>query len=391
MIPWEAGMTAIVTDAHYRMSVALIRDLAQNGVRVIACELDTFSEPVGFAARGVSQRALLAAGAYEAELYALCEHTMRQDGEKPALLPVGAATLALLAKRRERFDAVCGLCIPSSAQLALFNDKQALSEYAKTLGVPVPESFKKAQDEEDADFFSRVPLPCVIKPLCGEKFGLHAAQRYRIAKTQAELSGAYRHFEALTHEAPVVQQYLAGGALGCSALCKDGQIVCAIAHRRLREYPVTGGPSSCCEVIDAAPLLPFVQKLVEKTRYTGVAMFEFKQDAAGAPYLLEVNPRVWGTYPLTRVSKSNFTMLWLALCLERTPSAYMTPQAVTMVYYPSDYAAALGYLRRGDWTRFFAALRDWFDPKVKNGLSERSDPAPSRRYWKQLLTKGRHA
>ena len=33
-------MTAIVTDAHYRMSLALIRDLADSGVRVIACEYD---------------------------------------------------------------------------------------------------------------------------------------------------------------------------------------------------------------------------------------------------------------------------------------------------------------------------------------------------------------
>ena len=31
-------MIAIVTDAHYRMSVALIRDLADAGVQVIACE-----------------------------------------------------------------------------------------------------------------------------------------------------------------------------------------------------------------------------------------------------------------------------------------------------------------------------------------------------------------
>ena len=30
-------MTAIVTDAHYRMSVSLIRDLFDRGVRVAAC------------------------------------------------------------------------------------------------------------------------------------------------------------------------------------------------------------------------------------------------------------------------------------------------------------------------------------------------------------------
>ena len=33
-------MVAIVTDVHYRMSLALIRDLAQAGVEVITCEQD---------------------------------------------------------------------------------------------------------------------------------------------------------------------------------------------------------------------------------------------------------------------------------------------------------------------------------------------------------------
>lgn len=383
-------MTAIVTDAHYRMSVALIRDLAQSGVRVIACEKDTCPSPVGFASRGVGFCAFLKEGSYAEELYALCEKTLLETGEKPALLPVGAATVAMLSKNRARFDAVCGLCIPREDQLALMNDKKEVAALAKTLDVPVPRSYERAQDETEDAFFDRVPLPCAVKPLCGEKFGLTAAARYRIVTTRAELERAYHHFVSLTREAPVVQQYLSGGALGCSVLCQDGAVVCAIAHRRLREYPVSGGPSSCCEVIDPAPLLPFVEKLVKETRYTGVAMFEFKQDASGAPYLLEINPRVWGTYPLTHVSGSNFTMLWLSLSLGQTPPAFVPPQKVKMAYYPSDFAAALGYLRRGQGKPFFGAIADWFNPKVKNGLFERDDPAPARRYYRQLFSR-RHA
>ena len=44
-------MTAIVTDAHYRMSVSLIRDLFDRGVRVAACEKASIEAPVGFASR----------------------------------------------------------------------------------------------------------------------------------------------------------------------------------------------------------------------------------------------------------------------------------------------------------------------------------------------------
>ncbi len=48
-------MTAIVTDAHYRMSVSLIRDLFDRGVRVAACEKASIEAPVGFASRGAAQ------------------------------------------------------------------------------------------------------------------------------------------------------------------------------------------------------------------------------------------------------------------------------------------------------------------------------------------------
>lgn len=383
-------MIAIVTDAHYRMSVALIRDLGQAGVRVVVCEKNVFERPVGFCSRYAARCAALPENGYLDALYGLCQEELASGGEKPALMIVGAGTLALVAKQRARFDAVCGLCVPTPEQLQLFNDKSAVCALAARLGVPVPTGYQKAPDEHDAAFFARVPLPCVIKPICGETFGLTAAARYRIATTQQALQDAVHHFSALTGQSPIVQEYLPGAGLGCSVLCQGGRIVCAIAHRRVREYPVSGGPSSCCEAISAERLLPLVAPLVRETDYTGLAMFEFKLDAAENPRLLEVNPRVWGTYSLTRASGSNFALCWLAVSLGHPVPEYCAPKPVKMAYYPSDFAAALGYLRRGNVRNFLAALKDAANPAVKNGLAERADPGPGRAYWRQLFEKRRH-
>lgn len=94
-------MTAIVTDAHYRMSVSLIRDLSDRGVRVVACEKASIKNPVGFASRGVLRCVRLPEDGYLDALLALCREILAQEGEKPALLPVGAKTLALLSEHRE--------------------------------------------------------------------------------------------------------------------------------------------------------------------------------------------------------------------------------------------------------------------------------------------------
>ena len=212
---------------------------------------------------------------------------------RPALLPAGARTLGLLARDRERFEGLCGLCIPTTEQLDLFNDKARVSALAEALGVPVPGRYVRREGEDPDAFFRRTPLPCVVKPVCGEKLGLTAAGRYAVAEDRERAKEAFSRFARLAGEDPVVQEYPPGGALGCSVLAREGEVTASICHRRVRGYPVTGGPSSCCQCVTRPDLVSCAEAMVRETGYTGLAMFEFKEDAAGRPRLLEVNPRVW--------------------------------------------------------------------------------------------------
>lgn len=384
-------MVAVVTDVHYRMSAALIRDLADAGVRVIACESNEFPQPLGFFSRSVTRTVVLPQQAPTDALYDLCRQIFEGVGEKPVLLPVGAKTLQAVAEQRARFDEVCGLCIPSAQQLSLLNDKSAVHRLAQSVGVRVPINYAPAEGQSISLFASKVPLPCVVKPLCGEKFDLTAADRYQIVRTPEALESAYAGFCALTGQAPLVQQYLPGGGLGCSVLAKDGNVLCAISHRRVREYPVSGGPSSCCKTEKNSLLLPLVEPLVKACGLTGLAMFEFKEDADGAPCLLECNPRIWGTFPLTRAAETNFSFSWYCCAADLPIPAYQHPKSVRMVFYPSDLAAMLGYLRHGKLRQFFAGVGDFLRPGVKNGLYEKNDPAPSRQYRKSFRKRGRQA
>ena len=310
-------MVAIVTDVHYRMSLALIRDLAQAGVEVITCEQDRCrdsrtSPALGALSRNVSRHVWLPGGTDGLEaLLSLCRETGLGRDCRPALLPAGAATLALIAENRERFEPLCGLCVPTAEQLDLLNSKPRLAALAARLGVPLPESMAPGEDLDR--FLDRQGLPCVIKPACGEKLGLTAAARYAVASTREEARAAWERFSRLAGEPPVVQGYLPGRALGCSVLARAGEVLSSICHRRVREYPVTGGPSSCCQCVQRPDLASYAEAMVRETGYTGLAMFEFKEDAAGAPRLLEVNPRIWGTFPLTRAAGSVIPRLWCAL------------------------------------------------------------------------------
>lgn len=393
-------MVAIVTDVHYRMSLALIRDLAQAGVEVITCEQDRCrdsrtSPALGALSRYVSRHVWLPGGTDGLEaLLSLCRETGLGRDCRPALLPAGAATLALIAENRERFEPLCGLCVPTAEQLDLLNSKPRLAALAARLGVPLPESMAPGEDLDR--FLDRQGLPCVIKPACGEKLGLTAAARYAVASTREEARAAWERFSRLAGEPPVVQGYLPGRALGCSVLARSGQVMAAICHQRIREYPVSGGPSSCCQCVEREDIRTYAARLTAETGLTGLAMFEFKEDRDGAPRLLECNPRVWGTFPLTRVSGSGIPLLWCALAWNAgnpdnpAPLPALTPpRGRRMIFAASDLMAAAGYARRGSPGRALGALGDLLNPWVRDGLFEWGDMLPALAYFRSLLAKER--
>lgn len=388
-------VTAVITDVHYRMSLALIRDLALAGVRTVCCEREGVAAPLGFVSKYTDETALLPREGWPDALYDLCARLAQREEERPALLPVGAITLAALSAERERFGAVCGLCVPTPEQLDAFNSKEIAARLGEKLGVPVPARYAPEEGERLPGFFARIALPCVVKPLCGEKFGLSAAQRYVIAATPEQGEAAFRQFSALTGEAPMVQEYLSGAGLGCSVVAEEGTVRAALCHRRVREYPVSGGPSSCCVRVDRPDLEEYAARMISETGYTGLAMFEFKEGADGQPRLLEINPRVWGTFPLTRASKSGIPLLWHTLSRNRgNPDKRPQPlppvppfRPCKMQFGASDLMAGLGWLKRGRPGRALGALGDFVNPAVKDGLWEWGDPKPGLMYYRSLLKK----
>ena len=378
-------MTAIITDVKYRMALSLIRDLSDHGIEVIACHSGE-GRPYAFDSKGVVRTAMLpdAQAEPEAFLQVLAE-LCRSCREVPVVLPVGARSLALLAgdMGRKALEGLCHTCLSTADALDLANDKARLAALAREVGVPVPEEYAI---HSDADF-AALPYPVVLKPLCGEKQGLSAEQRYVIARDAVTAQKAYVGF-TFDGQPPVVQQYIPGGGIGYSVLAKNGEIANAICHKRIREYPLSGGPSTCCEVIDGRFVAGYAAKLVKALNFTGLAMIEFKLDTAGNPYLLEINPRIWGTFPLTRASESSIGYDWYALASGRSPEKIPPKVGTRMYYLLSDGRRAVSVLKKGRLGEVFSSMADWLLPRAKEGIFEWNDFKASRNYLLSYLRRG---
>ena len=365
--------TAVVTDGKYRTSIAAVRALGRAGYRVIVTQArdDTTLEPPVFASRYASESRWLDGAAadpdYPDKLYALLA-----EYDHPVLFCAGAATLNAVAKHRERFEKVCDFLIAPPEALDALNDKESVHRRCEELGIPVPKQY----DGEPEGW------PVIIKPHCGEKFGLKAKDRYAIANN-AEEYAAKRAAMAKYDPAPIVQQKVDGVGAGASLLLdREGRLISAICHRRVREYPAAGGPSTCCESFYDEHMIDSAYRLLSSFGFVGMAMVEFKGE-----YVLEVNPRVWGSFPMTERTDSPFVVRYARAAagerLEYQPQDYQT--GARMRFTLNDGAAMLDYLRHGRPGPFFQGMADWF--RAKDALSARDDPKPLRRYVRGMLLK----
>ena len=275
--------TALVTDGKYRSSIAAVRALHRAGYRVVVTQTraDVKSAPAVSVSKSCDDFRWIDGACADAD-YAEKLLSVLKEYEHPVLFCVGAVTLNTVAARREEFAALANFLIAPKETLDALNDKESVHQRALELGIPVPREYDGTPES----------YPVVVKPHCGEKFGLKAADRYAVANNEAEFDAIMEKMQRYD-PSPIVQQKITGAGAGVSLLLgRESELLGALCHRRVREYPITGGPSTCCESFYDEKMIDEAYELLKSFHFTGLAMVEFK----GRLYFGSQPPRV-GQFP----------------------------------------------------------------------------------------------
>jgi predicted ATP-grasp superfamily ATP-dependent carboligase len=178
--------------------------------------------------------------------------------------------------------------------------------------------------------------------------------------TKVEIEGQLRHFwpaivsnreeraaileSWLPHVRVQQQNYITGRGIGVEMLFNEGQKAWHFTHERLHEYPLTGGRSTYRKSIQPDPrMLAAAETLLKALEWHGVAMVEFKLGQNGDFYLLEINPRLWGSLALAIDAGVDFPFGLLLLASQQD----LPPQPHYRVpYYTRDFALDLAWQRR---------------------------------------------
>ncbi len=384
-------MVVIITDAKYRASLAAVRSLSACGYDIVLTQTkgESGANIPSFSSCCVHRTVLFDLSVEDEEAYMAALEKLIKEYDMPALFPVGAKTLAYLSKRSGRFAKICRFVCPCPEALEFANDKSRVAALAEKLGINVPHIYKDGENPGENAF------PIIVKPKCGEKFGLTASERYIIANNPREYARAYKKMEVYGGS-PVVQEKISGFGVGVSLLMIDGRAVSAICHRRIREYPASGGPSACCESFFDEILIRKSEKLLAAMHFCGMAMVEYKVKAAPDgnihaenAYILEINPRIWGSFPLTYAAGSSFAEDYV-LSANGTPPTHSLSNykaGVRMNFILSDLAAVADLIRHKRFSEGICGLGDIIFGRAVDGIRSKSDPKPFRNYLKLKILK----
>jgi predicted ATP-grasp superfamily ATP-dependent carboligase len=130
-------------------------------------------------------------------------------------------------------------------------------------------------------------------------------------------------------------------------LFNSGKIRAKFTHRRLRERRLTGGMSTLRTGVVNPAIEEHAQRLLESVRFHGVAMVEFKFDEQTKKgWLLEVNPRFWGSLALAIQSGVDFPYLLYIIATEGDVLPVMEYRpGVTVRWLLGDLQAKVQQLR----------------------------------------------
>jgi len=309
-----SGNRALVTNSGSLISLAIVRSLARRGLDVYLVG-GPHGNPVG-SSRGVCQALPGPSSKSEPEEFIdFLEQTL-VSGDFSALFPVGTHDTLLVSRYLDRLSRYCRIPFLPYKSLFYLHNKKNLPSLCNGLGLSFPKTCAPESLGDIYEISGEVTYPCVIK--LADSTG---AEGISYTTGPGKLKEAYaqtvKKYKLSEDELPILQEYIPGTGYGVSCLYNKGERRAFFTHKRIREITPEGGASTCRESIRHAEMEEMAFALLDHLKWHGVAMVEFKMHKdTGKPYILEVNPRFWGSLAAAIAAGVDFPWLLYQMAVE---------------------------------------------------------------------------
>ena len=202
----------------------------------------------------------------------------------------------LLATYEERLRRSFRFLVPEADTVQMILNKRLQYEFARSVGVPIPESFFPESVEEARRVAAEVRYPCLLKPYDSHHaWSFLDGKKVIAVESSSELIAEFERVTALGVPL-MIQDYIPGedsALLGYLAFWdRERRERAWITKQKLRQNPPQFGDGALTISVDAPDVAALGRRLLDACGYQGFVGVEFKYDERDATYrLIEINPR----------------------------------------------------------------------------------------------------
>jgi predicted ATP-grasp superfamily ATP-dependent carboligase len=357
------GARVLLSDEHYKHTLGIVRHLGKMGlhVTVVASSKDSL------ACRSRYCREILLSR--DASLDSLVATTLAavEDRHFDIVLPISFPLTLALSRHRELFLPHTAVELSGIHAIEQAANKLQMTQLAAKVGVAAPKTFLPRNPSDLALRAADLQFPVVVKP---EK----ESPGHRPVRYAANLNALKAIFSnpwgaaAEPVESLLIQEFVPGHGCGFFATYYHGQCRRIFMHRRIREYPASGGSSTCAESFYDPQLEEAGRRLLDALQWHGVAMVEFRRDSRDGSFkLIEVNPKFWGSLDLALAAGADFPGDLCRMALGQTLSFTSEYQRDLRFHWPLSSSGELYHLWQRPYS-FLPVLRDFLNPRVRSNL-----------------------
>jgi len=334
--------TALVLDADSPAGLEALQSLGRKGLATHAASPD---DCLAFRSRRVSRRWKQPISEPTAFLRWLRD--LDAEHAYALIVPSTERSLRMLLSLPDDDALVAKAVLAPRASLETALDKWATAELALSCGVPaLPTRLLTSL----SDLAGARSFPVVLKTL-RSVVDMDGELTHVPARLARDAEERQRFCELFLPHTPVIEQtYERGHGVGIELLYDRGRRIWHFCHERLHEG--TGqeglGSGSLYRRSAVAPpdLLHYATAMLDRLSWHGVAMVEFLVAPTGESWLMEINPRLWGSVALPIDAGVDFPA---GLLLLATAQAVPPQPGYRVPYYtrraPEDSVWLLGKAR----------------------------------------------
>lgn len=282
----------LVTDSRFKHSLSIVRNLGKHGLNIATCS------------NGLSPTKY---SKYSKDSFNYNDDNFEKEilnflknNDVDLVIPVGYSSNQKCSKIKDDIMKYSNIVIDDYEKVSSVSDKQKILPILNKSKLLYPRT---------------IPVNKIadIEKIKGSSFVVKSAEegvgeKVRYANSKKELLSIVK--ERLDLGPQIIQDYINGKARGFFAFCKDGKVLQSFQHERIRQYPESGGVSSCSRSINDEKLNVISIDFLKKLKWTGPVMLEFIYSEKDKKYyFIEMNAKFWGSYDLSVFCGINFAKI----------------------------------------------------------------------------------